>query len=240
MKTQDDYSDVIPSDKFWAEFPDGVVGCGVTEHLVFRDPEEYDILQVLEDTIRVFDQTRALLAGMSASEVMEEIDKFESIPVNRSAERQAILHALARAGLSMRTIYNLIPGSDDKKCRAVSVMLNSKPQLMTAQALETAMLADELMLAGDSDERICSVTGIHANTLRSIKRFRSNVVVGYEGALRWCFHRMMEGMPTYEVYRKMQVEFPGEAEHIKPHTVYALVRPHRLERNKVRFGWEAE
>lgn len=238
---EDDLSDVVPSAKFWREFPDGNIPIAHTEHLIWRDPDNPDVLQALKDTLWAYDQTRTLLKNMSASEVMAVIDNYMLAPYKERAYKAECLHSLAREGLSIRTIVRLIPDTWDAQKRAISVMCSQgKSTLLSDAQAEMIMTADEMMIAGDTRDEIKRVTGIRENTLRSIDRFRTCSDVGYEGAMKWAFTQLMNDKRPIDVCREMQVKFPKEAANISFHTVYSLTRPHRIERNKKRFGWNEE
>lgn len=236
VPSHDDLSDVRLIDNFAHKFP-----IRHTNHIVWRNGNTDDLWQALTDTLAVYDQTSELLKGMSADQVFAKIDAYMTLAHERQrAERQAILHELARAGLSCRTILNLIPDNDAGRRRALSVMISGTPNLYTEDQAERILVADEMLMAGEPNELITATTKVMANTLRCLRRFRQPSGVGYEGALKWAFHEMMRGERTCDVYRRMLVKFPEEAALIPPHTVYALMRPKRIERNKQRFGWTDE
>jgi len=234
--THDDLADVVPSDKFWQEFPDGVIPIKHTEHLVWRNPEDKeDVLQALKDTIAVFDQTRNILRTRTPEDIISLIDTYREMPVKQYAERREILTTLCAEGLSLRTVTRLTE-EPNAVTRVIQAMMNSH-STSSPEYCENILVADEMKMAGASNEEISQVTGLNTNSLRIIDRWRECSDVGYEGCLKWAFTQIMNGMNTAEVIRLMNVKFPQDAKHIPYHTVYSLARPNRLERNKKRFGW---
>jgi hypothetical protein len=226
----------VPSDKFWQEFPDGVIPIKHTEHLVWRDPDnKEDVLQALKDTIAVFDQTRNILRTRTASDIISLMETYRELPVKQYAERRQILSTLCSEGLSLRTIVRLTE-EPNALTRVMQAMMNSH-STSSPEYCEKVLVADEMKMAGAAPEEIKAATGLTTNTLRIIDRWRACSDVGYEGCLKWAFTQIMNGMNTAEVIRLMHVKFPQDAQHIPYHTVYSLARPNRLERNKKRFGW---
>ena len=230
----DDLSDVTPIDNFAEKFP-----IRYTHHLIWRDPDNPDLFQALKDTLAAYDQTRELLKSMSATDVMSKIDEYMLLPISKISERREILHSLARQGLTVRTIVNLIPGTPLDRRRALAAMINDKGRL-TPERYELVLAADELMAQGVARHEIRDRLGVHDTQLRCIARWRCCPDVGYEGAMKWAFHELMRGERAIDVVRRMQVKFPDEAATIPYHTIYGLTIPSRLERNKKRFGWNEE
>lgn len=234
--THDDLSDVVPSDKFWQEFPDGVIPIKHTDHIIWRNPEDKtDLAQALQDTLDAFDQTRTILKTRTPEDIISLMDMYRETPVLKFAERRAMLMTLCSEGLSLRTVVRLTEEPNATK-RVIQCMLNTKTHKDEAYC-ESVLVADEMKMRGASNHEIIDATGLSINTLRVIDRWRECSDTGYEGCLKWAFHQIMGGMNTAEVIRKMMVKFPQDAKHIPYHTVYALARPNRLERNKKRFGW---
>jgi hypothetical protein len=224
-------SDVTPIEDFDQKYPILHV-----DHLIFRDPDNMDVAQALIDTIAAYDQTRELLKSMTATEVMSKIDEYMLLPINHMAERREILHSLARQGLTVRTILNLIPGGDDDRRRALAAIVSDKGRLGDEHA-EKIIRADEMMAAGCSRQEIKDTVGVHDNQIRAIERWRACSDVGYEGAMKWAFGELMGGRPCIDVYRELMCKFSQDAAQFDYNTVYSLTRPARLERNLKRFGW---
>lgn len=236
IPAHDDLSDVVPSEKFLREFPDGIVPIKHTEHLVWRNPEDKtDVLQALKDTLTAFDQTRAILRTRTPEDIMALMDTYLELPTKEYAKRREILMTLCSEGLSLRTVTRLAT-EPNGAARAISCLLNSH-KTRDDRYNEAVMVADEMKMEGASNDAIREATGLSTNTLRCIDRWRECSDVGYEGCLKWAFTQIMNGMNTAEVIRLMMVKFPKDAPHIPYHTVYSLARPNRLERNKKRFGW---
>lgn len=236
IPAHDDLSDVVPSEKFLREFPDGVIPITHTDHLVWRNPDDKsDVLQALKDTLTAFDQTREILRSRTPEDIMSLMDMYSELPVKEYARRREILMTLCSEGLSLRTVVRLADGPNAMQ-RVIQTMTNSH-NTVSEHYCEAVLTADEMKMQGESNQAIKDATGLSTNTLRTIDRWRECSDTGYEGAMKWAFFQIMNGVNTAEVIRLMQVKFPQDAKHIPYHTVYALARPNRLERNKKRFGW---
>lgn len=230
----DDLCDVVPIPDFDTKYP-----ILHTSHLIWRDPDNPDLLQALKDTVAAYDQTRDLLKNMTATEVMSKIDEYMLLPISQVSERREILHSLARQGLTARTILNLIPGTPHDQRRALAAMISDKGQL-TDEHAERILRADEMMAQGTARHEIREACGIHENQLRCIARWRNCADIGYEGAMKWAFCELMRGERAIDVVHRMHAKFPQEAATIPYHTIYGLTIPSRIERNKRRFNWTEE
>jgi len=109
MRTlDDDLSDVVPSEKFWAEFPDGVVPITHTEHLFWSDNNYCDQLQALEDTAALYDEARARLGKIDAVYVEMLIKDFK-LALTNSQDATDMVHAMVRSGLRVGPILSVVP-----------------------------------------------------------------------------------------------------------------------------------
>jgi hypothetical protein len=237
VKDIDDLSDVVPSEKFLAEFPDGKIPIRdvtrVSKHLVYTD----DIIEALSRMVSEHDQTAAILKSMTATEVFEKIDQYAAIDRRNFKDRKAILSDLLSQGLSIRTLVKLMPHANPT--RIIGLLTASKDSSsFTDEAMESIYVADEMIMAGTERCKILEATGIHQNTLKALERVRVPSDIGYEGAMKHAFFMMMNGESVADAHRSILVNFHDVASTITYHTVYALFRKSRRDRNIKRFGWK--
>lgn len=233
----DDYSDVVPSAKFLAEFPDGQIPIRdttrVQKHLLYTD----DLAEALARMLSEYDQTSAILKNMTATEVFAKIDEYAAIDRRNFSERKAILSDLLSQGLSIRTLVKLMPHANPT--RIVGLLTGSKDSASFSDAaIEVIYAVDEMIMAGTERSKILQSTGVHQNTLRALERVRVSSDIGYEGAMKHAFFMMMNGSSVATAHRSILVNFHDVAATIDYHTVYALFRKSRRDRNIKRFGWK--
>lgn len=132
----DDLSDVVPSAKFWQQFPDGHVPIKHTEHLFWSDNNIDDLAQALVDTATLYDEARARLGKIDPVEVEVLLKEYrllrqegadssftEFVPwVGKGTKRRQgsrnkdelqqlridVLRKLVRAGLKLRPMMKVI------------------------------------------------------------------------------------------------------------------------------------
>ena len=232
----DDYADVVPSAKFCAEFPDGQIPIRdttrVQKHLLYTD----DLVEALARMLNEYDQTAAILRNMTASEVFAKLDEYEHLPRDNFSERRSILSDLLSQGLSLRTLVKLVP--EDNCERIIGLLIKCRDAAYTTDEIQRIYLADEMIMAGTQRGKILEATGIHQNTLKALERVRIPSEIGYEGAMKHAFFMMMNGESVIDAHRSILVNFHDVAATIDYHTVYALFRKSRRDRNIKRFGWK--
>lgn len=232
----DNYSDVVPSAKFLAEFPDGQIPIRdttrVQKHLLYTD----DLAEALARMLSEYDQTSAILRNMTATEVFSKLSEYEHLPRDNFSERRSILSDLCSQGLSIRTLVKLVP--EDNCERIIGLLIKCKDAAYTKEEIERIYVADEMIMAGTQRSKILEATKIHQNTLRALERVRIPSEIGYEGAMKHAFFMMMNGESVIDAHRSILVNFHDVASTIDYHTVYALFRKSRRDRNIKRFGWK--
>ena len=233
---KEDYLDVVPSDKFRAEFPDGNIPTIDTTRLQMCLRSTNDLAEALERMLAHYDQTAAILRNMTASEVFAKLDEYEHLPRDNFSERRTILSDLCSQGLSLRTLVKLVP--EDNCERIIGLLIKSKDAAYTREEIERIYVADEMIMAGTQRGKILEATNLHQNTLRALERVRVPSEIGYEGAMKHAFFMMMNGESVIDAHRSILVNFHDVAATIDYHTVYALFRKSRRDRNIKRFGWK--
>ena len=231
-----DLIDVVPSSKFRTEFPSGKIPIKDTSRLQSHLATVDDLATALERMVRYHDETAALLKNLSAAQVFEEIEKYSLLPVHSFAERRALLRPLLAAGLSIRTLIRLIPTKNPN--RVIGLLIGKRDANISDRDAERVFRADELVMEGAARDVIVNKTGSHSNTISALERLRLCPDVGYEGAMKFAFHRIMEGETVVRAFHLAMINFPDVASSLTYHNIYALCRPSRLERNKKRFNWK--
>lgn len=229
-------SDVVPSEKFVKEFPSGRIPVKDTTRLESHLAVVDDLVTALERMIKYHDATASLLRNMNASEVFEYIEKYSLLPVHDFAGRRALLRPLLAAGLSIRTLIRLIPTKNPN--RVIGLLIGKRDANISDRDAERVFRADELVMEGTARDVIVNRTGSHSNTISALERLRHCPDVGYEGAMKFAFHKIMEGETVVRAFHLAMINFPEVASSLTYTNIYALSRPSRLERNKKRFDWK--
>lgn len=86
---EDNLDDVVPSDKYRAEFGTGPVPITHVDHLFFRDGS-YDQTQALFDTLAIFDESVKRLGRINARKVEDLINEYRVLKTRRTADMKAV------------------------------------------------------------------------------------------------------------------------------------------------------
>lgn len=228
--------DVVPSSKFRTEFPSGKIPIKDTARLQSHLATVDDLATALERMVRYHDETAALLKNLSAEQVFAEIEKYSLFPIHAHKERRDILRPLLAAGLSIRTLIRLIPTKNPN--RVIGLLIGKRDANISDRDAERVFRADELVMEGAPRDVIVNKTGSHSNTISALERLRPATNLGYEGAMKFAFHKIMEGETVVRAFHLAMINFPEIASSLTYTNIYALSRPSRLERNKKRFDWK--
>ena len=231
-----DLMDVVPSAKFLKEFPSGKIPIRDTTRLESHLSSVEDLVVALKRMVRYHDETSALLKNLSAEQVFVEIEKYSLLPVHAHKERRDILRPLLAAGLSIRTLIRLIPNKNPN--RVIGLLIGKRDAVISDRDAERVFRADELVMEGSPRDVIVNKTGSHSNTISALERLRPATDLGYEGAMKFAFYKIMEGETVVRAFHLAMINFPEVASSLTYTNIYALSRPSRLERNKKRFNYK--
>lgn len=237
VKDFDDLSDVVPSAKFFAEFPDGKIPMLDLSKLVPYLRYTDDTAEALERMLREFDKTREILRSLTAAQVFDKIEQYEKTDRRNFKARKALLVELLIEGLSIRILVKLVPDKNPE--RILGLLLKARDDARyTPEQVESIYLADEMMMEGAERGTIREVTGINGKTLICLERLGRPCDSGYEGAMKIAFEMMMGGATAMVAHRFLITNFHDVASSINYNTVYSLMRKSRLARNMKRFDYK--
>lgn len=182
-KRNDDLSDVLPSEKFVREFPDGKVPIRDCSHLFFRTGNETDHWLALADTISLFDRSVQILGRVDRHRVEPLLNEYRILREANETSRAGILPVLERdkaaydhqtsqashTGDRPRAIIRELVGCG-LSLRALRAIVRSdqleyaypKPFALGFQTWETL---DKRCLAGESYKAVADDMGLHPTTV---------------------------------------------------------------------------
>jgi len=229
-------ADVVPSDKYWQEFPEGKIPYRGSVWLQPHLKRTEDLLDSLEAMLFTHDKVTDDLGHSSVSSLLECMDAYNLIPRANQSERKEALKGLLGQKMSIRFLLVLVGETDASNI--LHLFTSAGHGHYDDDRVEAMLDADERIIKGECHTSIMRVTGLASRTITSLENIREQAITeGYEGALRHAFFLMMGGMAPAWAWQQVLIHHNAVASDISYNTVYALRRPDRLVRNVKRFGW---